>query len=41
MWACASLDGKKIYNLSNTAGEAIAKSDKLAKRGLLTIVRRI
>ena len=41
MWGCASLNGKKIYNLSNTVEEAIAKSEKLAKKGLLTIVIKI
>ena len=38
MWACASLDGKHIYNLSDTADEAIEKSEMLAEKGKLTIV---
>jgi hypothetical protein len=40
-WACASLDGKRIYNSSTTVDEAISKSEKLAKQGVLTIVKRI
>lgn len=35
MWACATLDGKKIYNLSDTADEAIQNSEELAKKALL------
>ena len=41
MWACASLDGRHIYNLSDTVDEAIRKSEKLAEKGILTIVIRI
>ncbi len=41
MWACASLDGRHIYNLSDTVDEAIAKSEKLAEKGIMTIVIRI
>lgn len=41
MWACATLDGKKIYNLSDTADEAIQKSEELAKKGIITIVIRV
>lgn len=37
-WACASLDGKHIYNLSDTVDEAIEKSEKLAEQGKITIV---
>ncbi len=40
-WACASLDGKKIYNLSDTVDDAIIKSDKLLEKGIKTIVIRI
>lgn len=41
MWACASLDGKRIYNTSDTADEAIEKSKKLATQGKITIVIKV
>mgnify|MGYP000459228609 CR=1 FL=1 len=40
-WACASLDGKRIYNLSTTVDESTNKSEKLAEQGILTIVIRV
>ena len=37
-WACASLDGKHIYNLSDKVDEEIEKSEELADSGKIKIV---
>jgi excisionase family DNA binding protein len=40
-WACASLDGKRIYNTSKTADMAIAKSSVLEAEGIKSIIIRV